>query len=45
MAWRNIIYQKVDKQTIFIYNRYLKTAKLRYWFIAANTQKYDKREV
>ena len=45
MAWKNIIYQKVNKQTIFVYDPYLKTTKLRYWFIALNTQKCGELEV
>ena len=44
MAWKNI-YQKVNKQTIFVYDPYLKTTKLWYWYIALNTQKYHELEV
>ena len=44
MACKNI-YQKVNKQTIFVHDPYLKTAKLRYWFIALNTQKCGELEV
>ena len=45
MAWKNIISQKVNKQTIFVYDPYLKTTKLRYWFIALNRQKHGELEV
>ena len=45
MAGKNIIYQKINKQTIFVYDPYRKTTKLRYWFIALNTQKFGELEV
>ena len=45
MALKNIIYQKVNKQTIFVYDSNLKTTKLRYKFIALNTQKCGELEV
>ena len=45
MAGKNIIDQKINKQTIFVYNPYPKTTKLKYWFIALNTQKCGELEV
>ena len=45
MAGKNIIYQKINKQTIFVYDPYLKTTKLRYWFIALNTQECGELEM
>ena len=37
--------QKLNKQTIFAYSPYLKTTKLRYWFIALNTHNCVELEV
>ena len=36
---------KRNKQTIFVYDLYLKTTKLGYWFIALKTQKCGELEV
>ena len=36
---------KVNKQTVFVNEPYLKTTKLGYWVIALNMQKYGKLEV
>ena len=43
MAWKKLF--KKSKQTILVYEPYLKTTKLGSWFTALNTQKYSELEV
>ena len=36
---------KINKQAVLVYEPYLKTKKLGYWFIALNTQEYSNRNI